>query len=123
MPLPRLLKGGLGFGLATLVACWNGPSEPPSEKTCESNCDRQVRAGCAQTASDFASTCKQACVGYRASFPNCIDQLNAMSGCVDKKVTFVCDANGAISTNPIAVCITEEYACHACTGDFAMCRN
>ena len=117
------LRAHLLLLAAALAGCFGGPNPPPSEKTCEDNCDRQVRANCSQTPVDYATTCKQACVAYRASYPGCVDQMDAMSGCVDRKVSFGCDSNGAITTNPIAVCMTEEYACYDCTNDFVVCRN
>jgi hypothetical protein len=113
------------FGALFLVvsACFVGPSTPGSERTCESNCDKQVRADCSKTAVDYAETCKQACLVYRADYPGCISTMNAMSACVDRKVTFVCESNGIISANPVAICANEEYACIDCTGDTSACRN
>jgi hypothetical protein len=49
--------------------------------------------------------------------------MNAMSACVDHKVTFTCEPSGDISANPVAICMNEEYACIDCTGDEAACRN
>jgi hypothetical protein len=105
------------------MGCFTAPKAPPSEKTCESNCDRQVKLGCAKSEPDLETTCKQACLIYRVDYPNCVAQMDAMSGCVEDKVTFSCDANGKITTDPIAICMDEEYACYACTGEFAPCRN
>ena len=118
--LGRWLFGAL---FLAVPACFVGPSTPGSEKTCESNCDRQVRAGCSQTAVDLAVTCKQACQVYRADYPDCSSTMNAMSACVDHKVTFTCEPNGNSSANPVAVCSDEEYACIGCTGDTSACRN
>lgn len=118
--LGRLLFGAL---FLFVPGCFIGPSSPGSEKTCESNCDRQVKAGCSKTAADYAETCKQACLAYRASYPDCISLMNAMSACVERKVTFTCEPSGSISANPVAVCMNEEYACSDCTGYVSACRN
>lgn len=118
---PVLLVGL--FFLAVTSGCLTGPDTPGSEKTCEANCNRQAKAGCSMTTADFASTCKSACVVYRADYPNCIPQMNAMSACVDHKVSFSCEPSGALSANPVAVCMNEEYACAGCTGDLSACRN
>jgi hypothetical protein len=75
------------------------------------------------TSTDFAGSCKSACVAYRVDYPSCVSQMNAMSACVDRKVTFSCEPNGAISANPVAVCMNEEYDCSICTGDVSACRN
>jgi hypothetical protein len=106
-----------GFG------CFSGPGAAPTEKTCASNCDRQAKLGCSTTAADFETTCKQACLAYRVSYPACIDAMNAMSGCVEDRVKLSCDANGRIAHDPIGACMDEEYACYACTGVFEPCRN
>lgn len=105
------------------AGCLSGPDAPGSVKTCESNCDRQVKAGCSKTAAGFAETCKQGCLVYRVDYPTCVPQMNAMSACVDRKVTFTCEPSGAISADPVAVCMNEQYACSDCTGDVAACRN
>lgn len=105
------------------VGCFTAPKPPPSEKTCESNCDRQVRLACPESPPDLESTCKQACLVYRVSYPDCIPQMDRMSGCVEDKVIFSCDGKGKLTRDPVAVCMDEEYACHDCTGDFAPCRN
>ena len=113
-----------GFlAVALISACFGATKPPPGEKTCEDNCDRQLGAGCANTAADFGATCKRACVAYRATYPDCVNLLNAMSGCVNDKVTFSCDSSGSLTHDPVAICMDEEYACYACTGDFAPCRN
>ena len=121
----RAILGRLLFGSLCMVApaCFTGPSTPGSEKTCESNCDRQLEARCAKTSQDFLGTCKQGCVAYRVDYPDCRAQMNAMSACVDHKVTFTCEPGGDISANPVAVCANEEYACIDCTGDVSACRN
>jgi hypothetical protein len=115
------------FGCLALVAlasaCFSSTKAPPTEKTCEDNCDRQVRAGCANTPTDFGASCKQACLAYRATYPDCVALMNAMSGCVSDKVTFGCDSSGGLTHDPIAICMNEEYGCYACTADFAPCRN
>jgi hypothetical protein len=115
------------LGLLSLLVppsgCLSGPDAPGSEKTCESNCDRQVKAGCSKTTADFAGTCKQGCLVYRVDYPNCLSQMNAMSACVDHNVTFTCEPSGDISANPVAICMNEEYACIDCAGDEAACRN
>jgi len=107
----------------TIVACLDSPASPGSEKTCESNCDRQAQAGCAKTAIDFPQTCKSACLVYRAAYATCVSTMDAMSACVDHKVAFTCEPNGTISANPVAVCLNEEYDCIDCTGDATACRN
>jgi hypothetical protein len=121
------IAGRLLFGLVFLVAlpgaCLVGPSTPGGEKTCEANCDRQVAAGCSKTGTDFSASCKQACLVYRADYPDCVSLMNAMSACVERKVTFTCEPSGTVSANPVAVCANEEYACSGCTGDFTACRN
>jgi hypothetical protein len=121
----QALLGRLLFGTLCLVvpACFVGPSTPGNEKTCESNCNRQVQAACSKTAAEFAETCKHACMAYRVDYPDCLVQMNTMSACVDRKVTFTCEPNGDISANPVAVCLNEEYACMDCTGDVSACRN
>ena len=119
---PMLLLGALLF-LIIPMGCLVAPSAPGSEKTCESNCDRQVKASCAKTPADFAGTCKQACVAYRVDYPDCLSQMNDMSACVDHKVAFSCEPSGDISANPVAVCTNVEYACIDCTGDVSSCRN
>jgi hypothetical protein len=119
---PLILVASLLF-LVLPAGCLSGPEAPGSEKTCESNCDRQVEVGCSKTTADFAATCKQGCLVYRVDYPNCLSQMNAMSACVDRKVTFTCEPSGAISANPVAVCMNEEYACIDCTGDEAACRD
>ncbi len=105
------------------IACFDASSPPPTERTCEDNCDRQVSAGCANTTVDLAATCKQACIAYRVNYPDCASEMNRMSGCVNDKVKFSCDSSGTLVATPIAVCSDEEYACYHCTGDFAPCRN
>ena len=117
-----LLLGALLF-LIIPMGCLASPSAPGSEKTCESNCDRQVKASCAKTPTDFARTCKQACLAYRVDYPDCLSQMNDMSACVDHRVAFSCEPSGDISANPVAVCTNEEYACIDCTGDVSSCRN
>jgi hypothetical protein len=119
---PLFILGALLF-LVPPAGCLSGPDTPGSEKTCESNCDRQVRAGCSQTASDFAANCKQGCLVYRVDYPDCLSQMNAMSACVDRKVTFTCEPSGDLSANPVSVCMNEEYACIACTRDTTACRE
>jgi hypothetical protein len=118
----RLFVGSLLL-IAAPVACFSSSKRPPSEKTCESNCDRQVNAGCSKAAADLATTCKQACLAYRVSFPDCVLEMDTMSGCVEDKVRFSCDPTGGISADPVAICMDEEYACYDCTGEFAACRN
>jgi hypothetical protein len=114
----------LRLGVVMLACgCFSGTNPAASERTCEDNCDRQVRAGCATMAADFGVTCKQACLAYRATYPDCVALLNAMSGCVNDKVTFSCDASGSPTHDPVGICMNEEYDCYACTGDFAPCRN
>jgi hypothetical protein len=108
--------------LATPSACFSSSSTPPSEKTCESNCERQVKAGCPKTPADYATTCTQGCLVYRVDHPDCVSEMDELSGCVDKKVSYSCDATGAIVGNPVATCLNEDYACYACTGDWSMCR-
>lgn len=105
------------------AGCFSAPEAPPTEKTCQSNCERQARLGCSATDADFEATCKDACLAYRASYAACVQAMNSMSGCVDHKVTFSCDATGRIAHDPVAICMEEEYACYACTGDFEPCRN
>jgi hypothetical protein len=113
----------LGFvAAALLAACFSTTDPAPSEKTCESNCDRQANAGCASTPADFASTCKEGCVVHRASFPDCVSAMDAVAGCVDRKVTYQCDANGKVEGTPVGRCLEEDYACFVCTGDSSMCR-
>jgi len=119
---PLFLLGSLLF-LVAPAGCLSGPDTLGSEKTCESNCDRQVRAGCSKTTADFAASCKQGCLAYRVDYPSCLPQINAMSACVDHKVTFTCEPSGDLSANPVAVCMNEEYACIDCTGDEAACRE
>jgi len=119
-PLTRILAGLLPL---TIAACLDSPNSPGSEKTCETNCDRQAQAGCAKTVGDFSQTCKSACLVYRATYPKCVATMNSMSACVDRKVVFTCEPNGSISANPVAVCLNEEYTCIDCTGDPAPCRN
>ena len=104
-------------------ACFSTTKAVPSENTCEDNCDRQLRAGCTNTAPDLGATCKQSCLAYRATYPDCVAVLNAMSGCVNDKVTFSCDASGSLTHDPVGICMDEEYDCYACTADFAPCRN
>lgn len=118
----RLLLGSLLL-IAASGGCFSSSEPPPSEKTCEANCDRQVKAGCSQTAADFAATCKRSCLAYRVDYPDCISEMDTMSGCVDDKVRFTCDPTGDISNDPVAICADQEYACYACTGDFSACRN
>jgi hypothetical protein len=107
---------------ALLVACFSASAPPPSEKTCESNCDRQASAGCEKTPADFVTECKQGCLVFRANFPDCVSAMDAVAGCVDRKVTYHCNANGDVEGSPVASCLNEDYACYACTGDFSMCR-
>jgi hypothetical protein len=116
------LLGSLVF-LVAPAGCLSSPDTPGSEKTCESNCDRQVNAGCSKTTTDFAATCKQGCLVYRVDYPDCLAQMNAVSACVDHKVTFTCEPTGDISADPVAVCMNEEYACIDCTGDEDACRD
>ncbi len=111
------------LSIAASGSCFSSSKPRPSEKTCESNCDRQVNAACSQTAADFAATCKRGCLAYRMDYPDCISEMDTMSGCVEEKVRFTCDRTGAISADPVAICGDEEYACYACTGDFSACRN
>ncbi len=122
MPVVKLILGALLF-LVVPLGCFSGPDAPGSVKTCQSNCERQVKAGCSSTPAEFATSCESACVVYRADYPDCVSQMNAMSACVDRKVTFSCEPNGAVSANPVAVCMNEEYACSDCTGDVSACRN
>lgn len=109
--------------VAWIAGCFSSSRSAPTEKTCEDNCDRRVEAGCASTAADFGASCKQACVAYRATYPDCVQALNALSGCVNDKVTFSCDPDGSLSADPVAICVNEADDCYACTGDFASCRN
>ena len=121
-PRPLFFVAWLLF-LIPPAGCFSGPATPGNEKTCESNCDRQVKAGCSKSAADFATTCKQGCVVYRVDYPNCLSQMNAVSACVDRKVTFTCEPSGDVSADPVAVCMNEEYDCIDCTGDESACRN
>jgi hypothetical protein len=105
------------------MGCFTASEAPPTEKTCESNCDRQARLACPKSEPNLATTCKQACLIYRVNYPDCVAQMDAMSGCVQHKVTFSCDNNGKLTTDPVAVCMDEEYACYACVGEFTPCRN
>src|SRR6266540_1408477 len=118
--LARVLAGLVGLAVS---ACFDGPSTPGSEKTCQANCDRQAQAGCANTPATFIETCKSGCLVYRAGYANCVSQMNAMSACVERKVTFTCEPNGDLSADPVAICLDEEYDCIDCTGDVAACRN
>lgn len=107
----------------TGAACFSGPGSAPTEKTCEANCDRQSQAGCSATTATAIADCKQGCIIYRADYPDCVSPMNAVSGCVDSKVTYICDAKGNVVGAPVAVCSTLEYDCQACTGDVTACRN
>jgi hypothetical protein len=118
----RLVAGWLLLSAAP-VACFSTSKAPPSERTCESNCDRQVKAGCSQTEADFAATCKQACLAYRLDYPDCVSEMDTLSGCVEDKVRFSCDPTGALSKDPVAICMDQAYACAGCTGDFSACSN
>lgn len=120
--MAKLFLVALSF-LVMPLGCLSGPNAPGSVKTCQSNCDRQAKAGCSSTPVDFATSCESACVVYRADYPNCGSQMNAMSACVDRKVSFSCGPSGDVSANPVAVCMNEEYACSNCTGDVAACRD
>jgi hypothetical protein len=109
--------------LASAAGCFSAPDTPPTERTCELNCERQAKLGCSTSEADFEATCKQTCLTYRLNYPTCVDAMNAMSGCVEHRVRFSCDVNGHIAHDPIAICKDQEYACYACTGDFTPCRN
>lgn len=123
IPVESLLALLLSALLLVPVGCFSGPDSPGSVKTCQSNCDRETAAGCSMTSTDFASSCKSACMAYRVDYPSCVSQMNAMSACVDRKVTYSCEPSGAVSANPVAVCMNEEYACSSCTGDVSACRQ
>jgi len=119
--IPRL--GTLPLVSLLATGCFSASKAPPTERTCESNCERQARLGCPKTEPDFEATCKQACLIHRVNYPDCTAQMNSMSGCVEDRVTFSCDVNGRITNDPVAICMDEEYACYACTGVFEPCRN
>jgi hypothetical protein len=105
------------------IGCDGSSAAPGSEQTCESNCDREVNAGCSKTPEGFATSCKGLCTETRSNYPNCLSQLDAYSACVASKITFRCDANGVLSVTPVGGCASPGVACLNCTGDFLACAD
>jgi hypothetical protein len=94
--------------------------------TCESNCERVLKAHCSQTPPNFRETCVAYCVGGRDTVPDqCVDELAAAHSCVATKVTYSCDSRGFVVKSPApgAACEAQAAACTTCSGSIVECNR
>jgi hypothetical protein len=101
-------NGGSGNGGGSAGASAGG--------SCETECDRQVAAGCPKTPPDFGNSCKAICGGMRQSLPpSCVQKFDALYSCAAAKVTYTCTSSGVVQITPIGACAAEGAACIACS--------